>query len=220
VAVSAAVAAGSQLARSAPPFRVIPNFIPDRLWADAGRPAPAAVDGLRDAPFVLFVGDLSRDKGVHVLLEAWSQFRERPSLVLIGRRCADTPAVPPGVTVIEDAPHELVMRAFRRCAVATAPSVWPDPCPTAVLEAMAAGRALVTTPSGGIADMVMDMESGLLVPPGDAGRLAGALRLLLGDAALRRRLGEEARRRARSFTAAFVVPRIEAVYRAVVQGER
>jgi glycosyltransferase involved in cell wall biosynthesis len=89
-----------------------------------------------------------------------------------------------------------------------------------VLEAMAAGRALVTTPSGGIADMVMDMESGLLVPPGDAGRLAGALRLLLGDAALRRRLGEEARRRARSFTAAFVVPRIEAVYRAVVEGER
>ena len=44
---------------------------------------------------------------------------------------------------------------------------WPDPCPTTVLEAMALGAPLVTTHMGGIADMVVDGESALVVPPGD-----------------------------------------------------
>ncbi|HEY4025500.1 MAG TPA: glycosyltransferase family 4 protein [Candidatus Dormibacteraeota bacterium] len=221
IAVSEAVARGNRLAGSRLPVHVIPNFIPDHLWRAAGAPVPP---GPRDprlpaGPFLLFVGDLARDKGLHVLLEAHGRLRDPPPLVLMGRRVPDTPArLPDRVTLLEDCPHDLVAGALRRCAVALAPSVWPDPCPTVVLEAMAAGCALVTTSAGGIPDLVGE-EGALTVPPGDPEALAGATRRLLGDQELRRSLGAAARRRARDFTAGRVVPRIEAVYRALVDGD-
>jgi glycosyltransferase involved in cell wall biosynthesis len=85
---------------------------------------------------------------------------------------------------------------------------------------MAAGCPLVTTPVGGIRDMVVDLESGLMVAPGDAGQLFGALQRLLDDKALATRLGQEARRRAKPFTASQVVPRIEDMYRSTVLARR
>jgi glycosyltransferase involved in cell wall biosynthesis len=59
---------------------------------------------------------------------------------------------------------------------------------------------------------VLDGETGLLVPAGDVGALRDALRTLLSDPALRRRMGEAARRRARLFTASTVAARIAQVY--------
>ncbi|MBO0684248.1 MAG: glycosyltransferase family 4 protein, partial [Candidatus Dormibacteraeota bacterium] len=106
------------------------------------------------------------------------------------------------------------------CEVATAPSIWPDPCPTVVLEAMASGRPLVTTSIGGITDMVVDGESGLRVTPGDAGELAAALARLLDGPEIGRRLGAGGRERAQAFTAGRVVPRIEAVYERAVESRR
>ena len=82
------------------------------------------------------------------------------------------------------------------CIAAVLPSVWPDPCPTTVLEAMASGRPVVTTSVGGIIDMVTDGESGLLVPPGDERALAAAIRRVLSDGDLRSRLGAGAQKRA------------------------
>jgi glycosyltransferase involved in cell wall biosynthesis len=61
---------------------------------------------------------------------------------------------------------------------------------------MACGLPVITTPVGGIGDIVVDGECGLLVPPGDGRALATALRRLLTDADLRARLGAAARRRA------------------------
>jgi glycosyltransferase involved in cell wall biosynthesis len=223
IAVSTAVAEGNRLDAARVPFKVIPNFIPDQLWAGASDPLAlqAGPAELPSEPFLLFVGDLNREKGLHVLLDAYARLPQRPPLVMMGRRCEDTPAaLPEGARILTDCPHELVMHAFRRCHAAVAPSVWPDPCPTVVLEAMAAGCPLVTTPVGGIRDMVVDLESGLMVAPGDAGQLFGALQRLLDDKALATRLGQEARRRAKPFTASQVVPRIEDMYRSTVLARR
>jgi glycosyltransferase involved in cell wall biosynthesis len=67
--------------------------------------------------------------------------------------------------------------------------------PMAILEAMAAGLPVVATAVGGIPELVADGETGLLVPPGDADALAEALRRLVADPELRRRLGDAARTR-------------------------
>jgi len=65
--------------------------------------------------------------------------------------------------------------------------------PMAILEAMAHGLAVVTTPVGAITDVIREEETGLLVPPGDAGALASALRRVITDSELRGRLGQQAR---------------------------
>ncbi len=84
--------------------------------------------------------------------------------------------------------------------------------PISVLEAMAAGLPVVATAVGGVPEIVVDGETGLLVPAGDADALADALRRLLADAALRRRQGAAGRRRAELL---FDVPRFRAAHLAL-----
>ena len=74
------------------------------------------------------------------------------------------------------------MAAFRRCLFAALPSIVLDACPTTVLEAMASGCPVISTATGGIVDMIADGENGLLIPPGDEGRLSAAMDRLLRDA--------------------------------------
>jgi glycosyltransferase involved in cell wall biosynthesis len=69
--------------------------------------------------------------------------------------------------------------------------------PVSILEAMAAGLPVVASDVGGVAEAVVDGETGLIVPAGDAAALAGALERLLEDPGLRRRFGERGRERAR-----------------------
>ena len=217
VCVSNAVASGNHIARG-PNSSVIPNFIPDEVVL--GRMGDAA-EGLEDIPpglpkeeFLLFVGELSRDKGVPTLLRAYESLGgKRPPLMLVGRRTPDTPThVPDGAEMCSEWPHDHVMAAFRRCLFAVLPSTCLDACPTTVLEAMASGRAVVATTTGGIVDMITDGENGLLVPPGDEYALAAAMARLLNDTDLLARLAAGARERIRRFTATAVVERIESVY--------
>jgi glycosyltransferase involved in cell wall biosynthesis len=67
--------------------------------------------------------------------------------------------------------------------------------PLAILEAMAAGKAVVATAVGGNGEAVEDGVTGVLVPPADAGALADAVGALLRDPARAARLGQEGRRR-------------------------
>ena len=68
--------------------------------------------------------------------------------------------------------------------------------PLSVLEAMAAGLPVVASAVGGLHEVVVDGETGFLVPPGRPEELAAALGRLIGDAELRRTLGDAGRRRA------------------------
>ena len=88
--------------------------------------------------------------------------------------------------------------------------------PMAVLEAMAHGLAIVTTPVGAIPDAIRDGETGLLVPARDPQRLADALHRLIADPALRKRLGEGAHARfAAEFSIDAYTVRLRAIYGAV-----
>jgi glycosyltransferase involved in cell wall biosynthesis len=69
---------------------------------------------------------------------------------------------------------------------------------------------------GGITDIVVHEETGLLVPPGDATALAAAMRRIVSDPALRERLGRGGRERINSFTADAIIPRFQEIYRRVL----
>lgn len=192
--------------------RVIPNFIPDEIILDEIPPTAA------DAP-LLFVGDLSPDKGVQTLLDAYEMLDSPPPLVLAGRTATpDAWRFPPGAHWAGQLPHEAVVELFRSARAVVVPSVWADPCPTVVLEAMAAGRPVVAAASGGILDMVVDGQTGLLVPPGDAAALAKALASVLGDPGTASAFGVAGRDRAREFTVSSVVERIELMYGDAIAG--
>lgn len=211
--VSRAVAEGNNLVESGLPYQVIPNFVPD----DIGEPRRNSETYLSQLPkgdYLLFVGDLERDKGVDVLLQAYHGLANAPPLVLIGRPRADMPTeFPHGVTYLKRWPHDAVMGAWRRSLLGLVPSVVADPCPTVAMEAMSVGRPVVATRVGGLIDLVVNGETGLLVPPGDPKALREAIERLLVDSTLRVRMGQAGRRKVVEFKASAIVPRIENVYR-------
>ena len=74
------------------------------------------------------------------------------------------------------------------------PSLWEN-CPYSCLEAMAAGRAIVSSDAGGMPELIEDDVCGLLATTGDVEATATAIARLLGDVALRERLGRSARKK-------------------------
>src|ERR671936_677694 len=112
--------------------------------------------------------------------------------------------------------HEDVPALLETLDVVALPS-WTEGLPLVLLEAMARGRPVVATPVGGTPERVTDGETGLLVPPRDPEALAEALRRVLDDPDLARRLGEAARARvAQRFTAAEQERRMVEIYDSVV----
>jgi glycosyltransferase involved in cell wall biosynthesis len=89
-----------------------------------------------------------------------------------------------------------------------------------LVEAMALGLPVVGARVGGIPDVIVDGESGLLVPPDDPGALAGALVELGRDAALRAKLGAGARPRAEAFSTAAAAAAMREIYDGLVRTRR
>jgi glycosyltransferase involved in cell wall biosynthesis len=97
--------------------------------------------------------------------------------------------------------------------VVVVPSTRPDPFPNSALEALAIGRPVVASNAGGLPEIVRDGETGVLVPAGDHGALAAALRLLADDAARREAMGARAATDARErFSLEAMLDAVESVY--------
>jgi glycosyltransferase involved in cell wall biosynthesis len=155
----------------------------------SGVAIPASVGEPEEPPHVLFVGRLSEEKGVEELLEATAGL---PRVIVGDGPLRDR--VPDAVGFV--APSELGAY-YERAAVVVCPSR-REGFGVVAREAMAYGRPVVATAVGGLVDAVEDGLTGLLVPPRDTRALRTAVKRLLGDAPLRRRLGEAARERART----------------------
>jgi glycosyltransferase involved in cell wall biosynthesis len=226
--VSRAVAQGNQLEQHGLPYQVIPNLLPERLLAESlvgetnnNNAAVPELERLPAGDFLLFVGDMSADKGVHVLLHAHTLLRRRLDqslpLVIIGREFGwHAGELPAGVIALGRMPHSAVMEAWRRCTIALVPSVWAEPFGLGAIEEMSAGKPLVASATGGLSDIVFDEVTGLLVPPGDATALAQAIQRLLADPALRTHLGRAAAQRAVEYRAASVAQSVERAYHSVL----
>jgi glycosyltransferase involved in cell wall biosynthesis len=210
--VSMATAVDNGLIEKQLPFEVIPNFLPDEMDLSSGE-MDTYISQLPEEGYLLFVGDLKLDKGVGVLLQAYADLQNPPPLVLIGRKCPDTPSDLPGnVILLGSWPHAAVMEAYRRSSMSLLPSICPETFGIVVIEAMSMGHPVIASRIGGVSDVIIDEENGLLVPPGDDAALKQAIQRLLDDPELHKRLGQGALRRAQDFRASIVVSRIEAVY--------
>jgi glycosyltransferase involved in cell wall biosynthesis len=215
--VSRFVGQANQLDEQGVPWEVVPNFVPDTLLSARDLPRDPA---LPHGDYLFYAGDLSEQKGVDTVLAAYATLdpATRPALVLVGRSAMDLSGLPDGAVVHEKWDHERVLSGFGHALSAVLPSRWPDPCPTTVLEAMALGAPLVTTHMGGIADMVTDGESALVVPPGDVAATAAALTRVGAEPALREQLSAQASVEVRRYLQSTVARQLEGIYGRLVSG--
>jgi glycosyltransferase involved in cell wall biosynthesis len=197
IAASAALAESAQ-ALGAADVRVIPT----------GVDLPPEVGEEATPPEVLYAGRLSPEKGVEDLVEAAAGMK----LVVAG----DGPLRAGVPAALGFVPHDELDRLYARAAVVACPSR-REGFGVACLEAMAHARPVVATGVGGLLDLVVDGETGLVVPPRDPAALRAALERLLADGELRRRLGAAGRERARErFSWDVVTDATVAAYRMAV----
>jgi starch synthase len=159
-------------------------------------------------PYVIFVGRITRQKGVPVLLRAASRLIGDAQLVLLAG-AADTPEQLAEVTELVDGlrtsrsgviwipemlPKPEVIQLLTHATVFACPSIY-EPLGIVNLEAMACGTAVVASRTGGIPEVVADGETGLLVPVGEPEPLADALNVLLRDPDRAEAMGQAGRKR-------------------------
>jgi glycosyltransferase involved in cell wall biosynthesis len=180
---------------------VTPMPVDDARFAGgAARPTP---------PVVLFAGNIIRAKGVDLILRAATEVRQLGMefrLRLVGdgpdRAEFERLATDLGVSgIVEWAGakgHDEMPGEFARAAVFVLASRGPrgEGLPLTVVEALLSGCAVVATPAGGVPEIVLDGETGLIARDADASHLAAQLGRLLKDPALRERLGTAGRARA------------------------
>lgn len=175
---------------------------------------------LRVSGEVLFLGRLGKRKGSYDLLNAVSRMSvHRPCLLLGGdgeveqtRAMADTLGMGTNVQLLGwvDLPARTAL--LNRAKVYCLPS-YNEGLPMSVLEAMAAGLPVISTPVGGIPEALSDGVEGFLVEPGDIDALGDRIERLLSDDALASRMGMAARAKIQStFSSEAVMPRVERLY--------
>lgn len=160
----------------------------------------------RVAPVFLFVGWFSQRKGIYYLLEAWERAGLAKSgavLRLAGGGRKDLPhwagALPQGVELLGRVPHRDLPAVFSAADVFVFPSLF-EGFAKVILEAMASGLPVITTPNACDAAAVVDGENGLVTPVGDVASLAEAMRALADDEARRKKMGERSAAIARAYS--------------------
>jgi glycosyltransferase involved in cell wall biosynthesis len=176
--------------------------------------------GITNLPedFILFVGRLMPDKGINILIEAYRKLSGRTNLVLIGaRQYPYNYNSEDGIMVMADARQEVLLEAYRNCRFTVFPSIWQEPFGYVVLEAMMHKKAVIATRIGGLPDIVVDGETGMLVPPGDAESLSRAIKYLLENPEVAENMGHKGYERwQRYFTPEVIVPKVEQLYQSLL----
>ena len=198
--------------------RVIPNFI-----GELPPPPPGGDPRLAELPqepFVLYFGDVTVDKGGSQLVEAYRALENPPPLVLVGRCYLEELKRIPGVHALGPMPHPLAIEVLRHAMFTVVPSLLPETFGLVALETAAAGKPIVASDIGGLADVVRDDETGLLVRAGNRDALRAAMQRLIDDPQLRERMGAAALSRAADFGPVAVVPQFEEAYRLAIEARR
>jgi glycosyltransferase involved in cell wall biosynthesis len=194
-------------------IRIVGNAVPLQNLGRVSTP-------MKTGPIVFgYIGKLTRAKGVHVLIAAFSQLQEAGSDVRLsiagdGPDAQSLKELAAGVRNVDflgRIGRDRIDAFYEDVDAVVVPSIWPDVMPLVVLEAMARGKALIVSAIGGMPDQVSD--AGLIVPSNDVAALTGALRHV-ADRENVRELGNRARERFdRVYDPLLIAAQTEDVYR-------
>ncbi len=214
-----------------PPERVtvIHNGIDLATWKPSSARATRQAYGI-EGDYILFVGRVCRQKGMIHLLEAMKYVDPDVRLVCCAA-AADTPEIEQEIAAkVNETPRCLWINAwlheeqyielYSHCAVFACPSVY-EPFGIINLEAMACERPVVASAVGGIPEVVVPGETGLLVPPANSRALANALNRVLRDRAAAHAMGLAGRRRVEEhFSWTTIAARTHRMYQELLKERR
>ncbi len=174
-------------------FTVVFNATDPEVFKPYGDEALSHLKGIvnmeADKTYLLYVGRLTEIKGVHVLIKAFIGIHsQQPNtrLIIAGSSFFGGAAktdyeqslvelarpVSHAIVFTGFMPHEKLRYVYSTADMVILPSVWQDPCPLVVLEAMASGTCLISSAVGGVPEIVKNSVNGLLVNAGDFEQLA------------------------------------------------
>jgi glycosyltransferase involved in cell wall biosynthesis len=169
---------------------------------DLDRFAPAPHRSVGGPPTILVVAHLIREKGVDVLLRAVARIDPRSARLLVvgdGPELTQLRALAATLGIKDRTEfaglRDDVPSCLQNADVFVHPAVWAEAFGWTIAEAMASGCAVIASRTGGIPELIVHEETGVLVEPGDAGAIGSALTRLLESPELRARLAGAARRR-------------------------
>ena len=177
-----------------------------------------------DASYALFVGRLTREKGVLTLLEAIKRLPGVP-LKIVGKgplgerleRVVHRYALQ-NVEILGHQHREEVIALMKKARFLIFPSEWYEACPMTILEAFACGLPVITTALGAMGEMVEDEKTGLLAQPGNSESLAERMEWAWSHESRMVEMGRNARAEyLRNYTAERNYQRLMDVYRIAAQ---
>jgi len=195
-------------------IHVRPNYVPD--------PIAIRAESRSDQGHAVYVGRLSEEKGIRVLIEAWKAV-PIPLVVLGDGPLGDEirAAAPSHVDFRGHVSHMKVLETMARAAFAVVPSTCFEGLPMAVLDAFALGVPVLASDLGSLAEIVEEGVDGRLFRHGDARNLGEVARELAADPEDRARLGDEARATyERLYTKQMALSSLERIYEEAIRSRR
>lgn len=141
---------------------VKPNF----LTPDPG-------EGRHEGQFALYVGRLSKEKGVDVMLQAWERMPPQIPLKIVGdgpmaEMVQQATARHPHIEWLGKQPRETVLQLMQQARILVFPSVWYEGMPLTIVEAFATGLPVIASKLGNMLSLIHEGETGWFFPPGES----------------------------------------------------
>jgi glycosyltransferase involved in cell wall biosynthesis len=197
---------------------VLPNGIDTEAFSPSKRE--------KQSDLILFVGRISFDKGLHILLRSLALLEKPTHLVIIGPPDWNKTYFETVMRLIQDEnkkghhrvtylgerdPSDLI-KWYRKASMLVLPSLG-EAFGMVNLEALSCGTPVVATNVGGVSEVVLNEKNGLTVPPGNPEKLADAIRYLQDNEKLGKRFGELGRARViRNFSSDVILGKLRRIY--------
>lgn len=171
-------------------IHVIPNGV------EATRFVPLERDSESEVPVIFSPGRMEDPaKGIQVLLDAAAMLADEGRKFEVHATLPEGHGGPPWLKAVGKISQEEMPRAYQEADICVVPSVWDEPFGIVALEAMASGLPVCATRAGGLQDIVIHEQTGLLFERGNAAALAAALAKMLDNKTICRAMGEAGRTR-------------------------
>ncbi len=172
--------------------------------------------GDRDDGYALFVGRLTVEKGLNVLLDAWRQLHDVP-LKIVGSGPLFGSVQLPNVHWLGQLDQSKTISVMQRARILIFPSIWFEAAPMVILEAFATGLPVLASDLGAMRDIVSNGRNGLRFRAGDVAHLVESVRRVWNHSAELYNMRRNARLTyEQSYTPEINYPRLLDVYRAAM----